>query len=126
MAITYPPEIEVVPTKTQSKRQTGKGLPRPRPRIALDLGSDDELLLLENKTALAWMVYHNFHQLGIIDVGEMLAFHIRKHGKLSARPCATQDVVEYLVLPLRYSINVVCISKRIMGKNLQIYDLQVL
>ena len=46
--------------------------------------------MLENKTEVPWVVYHNFHQLGIIDPGELLVFHLCKHGSLSVRPCASE------------------------------------
>jgi hypothetical protein len=124
MAVICPPKTKTPPTKTQPKRQTGGWTPRPQPRVALNLGSDDELLLLENRTEIAWTVYHNFHQLGIIDPGELLAFHLCKHGNLNARPCAKHDAVEYLVLPLSYDVNIVYIYKRTMSKDLEIYDMR--
>lgn len=127
MAITYTPEVEspnAPPTETQPKRRIGGWSPRPRPRIGLDLGSDDELLLLENKTDIPWIVYHNYHQLGIIDSGELLMFHICKHGSLNVRPCAKDDAVEYLVLSLNYYVNQVHIYRRQMGKELEVYDMR--
>ena len=124
MAIICSPETEAPSTRTQPQRQVGGWTPRPQPRIALNLGSDDELLLLENETEIPWTVYHNFHQLGIIDPGELLAFHLCKHGNLSARPCAGNDAVEYLVLPLSYDISMIYIYKRAMSKDLEIYDMR--
>ena len=41
----------------------------------------------------------------MIDVGELLVFLVQKHGSLSVRPYEdTSDAVEYLVLPLTYSV----------------------
>lgn len=122
------PEVERAerPTETQTKRRVGGWSLHPKPRIGLNLGSDDELLMLENKTTVPWVVYHNFHQLGIIDPNELLIFHLCKHGNLNVRPCAKEDTVEYLVLPLTYQVNQVYIYKRRMGQELEIYDMRAL
>jgi hypothetical protein len=109
---------------TLPQRRAGGWSIQPRPRIGLDLGSDDELLLLENKTTIPWIVYHSFHQLGRINPGELLAFHFCKHGSLSVRPFETDDTVEYLVLALNYSVNQVYIYRRQMGKDVEIYDMR--
>src|SRR5262245_48140220 len=101
MVVIYPPEVERhLPVETEPKRQRGGWTPHPQPRIALDLGSDDDLLLLQNASDISWVVYHNYHQLGIIDPGELLVFHLWKHGALSIRPCATHESVTYIVLNL--------------------------
>jgi len=124
MTRTYAPEIEqeeILPTKTLPQRRAGGWSLHPQPRIGLNLGRDDELLLLENKTTIPWIVYHNFHQLGIIDPDELLVFHMCKHGSLSARPCEKDDVVEYLVLSLNYDIDQVEIYRRQMGVELEVY-----
>ena len=118
-----PPIETIPPVETLPKRQGGGWMPDPEPRVGLDLGSDDELLLLENKTGVSWVIYHDFHQLGIVDPGEMLIFHLCKHGSLSARPCASNDSVEYLVLPLKYDINQVHIYRRKMAKDFEVYDM---
>ena len=128
MARTHAHEIEqeeTFPTRTLPQRRAGGRSLHPQPRIGLNLGSDDELLLLENKTAMPWIIYHNFHQLGIIDPGELLVFHVYKHGSLSARPCEKDDVVEYLVLSLSYDVNQVEIYRRQIGKELEVYDMHV-
>ncbi|HLI07244.1 MAG TPA: hypothetical protein VKV40_11810 [Ktedonobacteraceae bacterium] len=114
-----------MPTETLPERRAGGWSIYPDPRIDLGLGSDDELLLLENKTHVAWMVYHNFHRLGIIDPGEVLVFHLVKHGSLSARPVAEGDAVEYLVLSLNFYVNYVHIYRRQMGEKVEIYDMRV-
>ena len=128
MAITYPPpEVEqpdALPTETLPKRRLGGWSPRPQPRFGLDLGSDEELLLLENMTEIPWIVYHNYHRLGIIDPGELLVFHICKHGSLNVRPVAKEDIVEYLVLSLNYFINQVYIYRHRIGKEVDVYDMR--
>lgn len=128
MAIPAFPEVEqeAPPTETQPKRRLGGWSPRPRPRVGLNLGSDDEMLLLENRTDIPWTVYHGFHQLGIIDPGELLVFHLYKHGSLSVRPVGNEDVVEYLVLSLNYYVNQVTIYKRQMGKDVAVYDMSAI
>lgn len=130
MASIYTPEIEQVlpldapPTETQ--RQRGGWSPRPQPRIGLDLGSDDELLLVVNMTGVRWIIYHNYHRLGIIDVDELLAFHVHKRGSLSVRPYEDKgDVVEYLVLPLNYDVTYVHIYRRQMGQDVDVFDMRV-
>lgn len=127
MAITYPPDVEQTqsPTETLPERRRGGWSLRPQPRIGLDLGSDDEMLLLENETEIPWIVYHSFHQLGIIDPGELLVFHLCKHGTLNVRPVGKEDIVEYLVLPLTYYVNQVYIYRREMGKELAVYDMKI-
>jgi hypothetical protein len=127
MAITYPPEVEEVTpltTETKPQRRLGGWSLRPHPRVALNLGSDDELLMLENRTEIPWVVYHKYHQLGIIDPGELLVFHLCKHGSLQVRPCAKDDTVEYLVLSLNYYVNQVYIYRRRMSKELEVYDMR--
>ncbi len=127
MAITYPPEVEeATPLTTETKRQRRAGgwSLRPQPRIGLNLGSDDELLLLENITNIPWVVYHNYHQLGIIDPDELLLFHLCKHGSLQVRPCAKDDTVEYLMLSLNYYVNQGYIYRRHMSKELEVYDMR--
>ena len=127
MTITYAPdeeELDVSPTETKTARRLGGWSLKPQPRIGLDMGSDDDMLLLENKTEIAWIVYHNYHQLGIIDPGELLVFHLCKHGSLNARPVGKDDTVEYLVLSLNYYINQIHIYKRQMSKDLEVYDMQ--
>lgn len=128
MAITAFPEVEreAPSTKTQPQRRLGGWSPRPQPRIGLDLGSDDEMLLLENRTEIPWTVYHSFHQLGIIDPGELLVFHLCKHGILNVRPVGNEDAVEYLVLSLHYYVNQVNIYKRQMGTEVAVYDMSAM
>ncbi len=92
--------------------------------IGLDLGSDDEMLLVENTTSIPWIIYKDCHQLGIIDPGELLVFHICKHGWLNVRPINTKDSVEYLVLSLNYFVNLVYIYKRYIGKGVEIYEMR--
>lgn len=128
LGVTCTPDVEetdTLPTRTLPERRAGGWSIYPDPRIDLGLGSDDELLLLENKTSVSWMVYHNFHRLGIIDPGEVLVFHLVKHGSLSARPVAEGDVVEYLVLSLDFYVNYVHIYRRQMGETVEIYDMHI-
>ena len=127
MTITLAPdetELDVSPTETKTARRVGRWSLKPQPRVGLDMGSDDDMLLLENKTEIAWIVYHNFHQLGIIDPDELLVFHLCKHGSLNARPVGKDDTVEYLVLSLNYYVNQIHIYKRQMSKDLEVYDMK--
>ncbi len=129
MAAICAPAIEQsspLPTETLPQRRAGGWSLHPQPRVGLNLGSDDELLLLENKTDLPWVVYHKFHQLGVIDPGELLAFHLYKHGTLQARPCASQDSVEYLVLSLHYNTYQVSIYRRRLSDDVEVFDMRAL
>ena len=133
MAVITAPEIqrieetEAPTTETETLRKRGGWSLRPQPRIGLDLGSDEDLLMIENMTDVRWMIYHNYHCLGIIDVDELLAFHVHKHGSLSVRPYnpRTGDAVEYLSLPLNYDVTYVHIYRRHMSKDVEIYDMRV-
>jgi hypothetical protein len=70
MAVITAPEIERIEeidaptTETETLRERGGWLLRPQPRVGLDLGSDEDLLILENLTTMRWMIYHNYHCLG--------------------------------------------------------------
>lgn len=129
MPVTYAPDVEELDapsTETQTQRQQGGWRLRPQPRIGLDLGSDDELLMVENMTEVRWIIYHNYHRLSIIEVGELLVFHIHKHGSLSARPYEDYgDPVDYIILPLTYDVTYVHIYRRSMGREMDVYDMRV-
>lgn len=133
MAVITAPEIERIeeadapPTRTQTLRERGGWSLRPQPRVGLDLGSDEDLLMIENMTDTRWMIYHDYHCLGIIDVGELLVFHVHKRGSLSTRPYnpTTGDAVEYLTLPLNYEVTYVHIFRRYLSKDVEVYDMRV-
>ncbi len=127
MAIKYAPEVErpgAPPLETKPRR-SGGWFTRLQRRVKLALAGDDEELILENRTEVSWRVYHNYHQLGIIDAHEQRAFQLHKHGSLSVRQYADGDDVEYLVLPLKYNVTYVHIYRRQMGKDVEVYDLRV-
>ena len=117
-------ELDAPPTETSPQRQAGGWSIQPQPRIGLALGSDDELMMVENRTEISWLVYHNYHCLGIVDPGELLVFHLYKHGSLSARPQKESDEVEYLVLSLTFDVNFVYIYRRQMSKVVEVYDMR--
>jgi hypothetical protein len=133
MAVITAPEIERIeeidapPTETETLRERGGWSSRPQPRIGLDLGSDDELLIIENMTNVRWIIYHNYHRLSIIDVDEVLVLHIHKHGSLSVRPYSNTsgDADEYLTLSLNYNVNYVHIYRHSMSKDVEVYDMRV-
>ena len=124
MAIYAPPEVEA-PRQT-SPRRSGGWLRRFWQRVRLALDGDDETLLVENTTLIGWYVYHNYHQLGIIDAEEQRTFRLVKRGELSVRPYLDRESgehSEYLVLPLSMRVKRVCICRRRMGKELEVYDM---
>jgi hypothetical protein len=123
MPVLSPIEVDL-PTRTQPRRQRGGWRLDPEPRIALDQGSDDDLLLVQNTTSVSWMLYHNYRQLGIIDPHELLAFHLCKRGKLSIRPNTTEQAVEYIMLDLTYETNLVYIYRRPMAEGVEVYDMR--
>jgi hypothetical protein len=116
--------VETPPLKTLPQRSGGwfRNIQR---RIKLAMRGDDEELELENKTAVTWRVYQDYHQLGIIDAGERLTFRLNKQGSLSARPSEDGDGIEYLVIPLNLRVHRVHIYRRRMGKELEVYDMRV-
>jgi hypothetical protein len=123
VTIKSPYEEEVPPLET-SPRRSGGWLRRLQRRVKLAFAGDDEELEVENKTAVSWRVYHDYHQLGIIDAGERLTFHLVKRGSLSVKPSVEGDNVEYLVLPLSLRVRRVQIYRRRMGKELEVYDMR--
>jgi len=127
MAIIHNPEVDqprVPPLKTLPER-SGGWFRRLQRRIGLALAGDDEELIVENKTAIPWHVYHNYHWLGIIDAGESQAFRFDKRGSLSVRPSEEGDEVEYLLLPLDLRVHRVRIYRRHLAKEVEVYDLRI-
>ena len=94
-------------------------------RVKLALQGDDEELVIENKTGVSWRIYHNYHQLGIIDAGEQRKFKLVKHGSLSARPYIENEEVEYLVLPLTQRVYKIHIYQRHLAEAVEVYDMRV-
>ena len=80
MAIIHNPEVDqprVPPLKTLPER-SGGWFRRLQRRIGLALAGDDEELIVENKTAIPWHAYHNYHWLGVIDAGESQGVNLEK------------------------------------------------
>jgi hypothetical protein len=127
MAIQYTPEVDqpgAPPLKTNPRRSGGGWFRRLQSRVKLALAGNDDELRVENKTTISWRVYHNYHQLGIIDAHEQRIFQLDKHGSLSVRPYADGDDVEYLMLDLSIRIHRVYIYLRHVSREIEIYDLR--
>ena len=115
-------ETEGPTTQTASQR-SGDWLRYIVRRIRLGFMSDNEVLIVENTTQLAWRIYHNYHQLGIIDAHEERTFRLTKQGTLNVRPLEGENV-EYLVLPLNDNIHYVRIYRRQLSKEVEVYDMR--
>jgi hypothetical protein len=127
MTVKFAPEVErpdAPPLETKPQR-SGGWFRRLQRRVKFGLAGDDEELIIENKTEISWRVYHNYHQLGIIDAHERQVFRLHKHGSLSVRPYTEGDEVEYLVLSLNYDVTRVHIYRRQMGKDVEVYDMRI-
>lgn len=123
MAIQTEPEIER-PAPETSPRRSGGWFRRLQHRVRLAMMGDDEELMLENSTAVSWRVYHDYHQLGIIDAGEYQLYRLNKRGSLNVRPLVGGDEVEYLVLSLNEHVRFVRIYRRRLDKEVEIYDMR--
>lgn len=123
MAVESPLKTE--PPLQTSPRRSGGWFTRAIERVKLAFAGDDDELLVANETQATWRVYHNYHQLGIIDAGENHTFRLTKRGSFSARPIEEGDDVEYLVITLDMRVHHVSICRRHMGKEIEVYDLRV-
>ena len=126
MSIKYVPEIEQpdAPPLETKLRRSGGWFTREWHRIKLALAGSDEELMLENKTQVSWLVYHDYHLLGIIDAGEYLVFRLHKRGSLNVRPSAEKEQVEYLMLPLGVQVRRVYIYRRRLNREIEVYDMR--
>lgn len=122
MVVESPRKTEA-PTQTAPQR-SGGWFTRAVERVKLAFAGDDEELLVMNETQATWRVYHNYHQLGIIDTGERRVYHLTKRGSFSARPMEDGDDVEYLVITLDARVRRIEIYRKRMGKDLEVYDLR--
>jgi len=104
--------------QTSSKGGWLRGL---RNLIKLGFGTRDDELILENKTKIAWRIYHDYHMLGIIDPNEKQRLKIEKHGTLNVRPMDGEGV-EYLVLTLDKNVRRVRIYQR--RADVEVYDMR--
>jgi hypothetical protein len=117
-------ETSDAPPLQTSPQRSGGWLTRLGHRIKLALAGDDEVLIVENKTSIPWKVYHNYHQLGIIDATEEHTYRLVKHGSLNVRPVDGEQV-EYIVLTLDNRVHRVRIYRRSLGEDVEVYDLRV-
>jgi hypothetical protein len=92
--------------------------------VRLGFGTHEDELVLENKTKIAWRVYHDYHNLGIIDPGERQTLKIEKRGTLNVRPTEDSEGVEYLVLSLDNRVHRIRIYQRRMTTNVEVYDMR--
>ncbi|GAC1400208.1 MAG: hypothetical protein NVS4B12_00840 [Ktedonobacteraceae bacterium] len=115
-------ETERPPLETAPQR-SGGWLRRLLRRTRLRFAGDNEALMVENITQLAWRIYHDYHLLGIIDANEACTFQLTKRGILNVRPLEGENV-EYLVLSLNDTIHYVRIYRRHLSKEVEVYDMQ--
>ncbi len=122
-------ETEADSKKQGSTTQTaperfGGWLRRLGRRVRLGMGGEEEEVVVENATEIAWLLYQDFHEVGTIWPNEIQTFKLFKRGSLSARPVRSQNAVEYLVLPLSRHIQRIRIYRRQMAQELEVYDMQ--
>ncbi len=115
-------ETERPPLQTSPQR-SGGWLRRMLRRVRLSFAGDNEALMVENTTQLAWRIYHDYHLLGIIDAHEGRTFRLSKRGTLNVRPMEGENV-EYLVLSLNDSMHFVRIYRRHLSREVEVYDMR--
>jgi hypothetical protein len=113
---------EELSTQPETRRSGGR-LGRFLNRIKLGLGGNNEDLVLQNKTEIAWRIYHDYHQLGIVDKHEQRTFRLVKRGTLNVRPLEG-DNVEYLVLSLSDAVHYVRIYQRRYSNDVEVYEME--
>jgi hypothetical protein len=111
------------PTEIRPQR-SGGWFTRLKRKVRLAFAGDDDELRVENATTIAWRVYHDYHQLGILDPHEERAFRLTKHGSLHVRPYLDEEPVDYLVLPLSLRVHHIRIYRRRVSKEIEVYDLK--
>ena len=117
-------ETSDAPPLQTSPQRSGGWFTRLMHRVKLAMAGDDEALIVENKTNIPWKVYHNYHQLGIIDATEEHTYHLVKRGSLNVRPVDGEQV-DYIVRSLDNHVHRVRIYRRSLNKDVEVYDLRV-
>lgn len=115
-------QLEAPPLETAPQR-SGVWLRQLIRRVKLAMSSDNEALLVENKTKLSWRIYQDYHLLGIVDTDEERTFRLIKHGMLNVRPLEGEDV-EYLMLSLHDRIRHVRIYRLHLDQQTEVYDMK--
>lgn len=116
-------ETATEPQRERSKWITRRPWPRGRTRNAAP--TNDEELVIDNQTFVAWRVYLRFRDLGIIHPMSRSTERVVKSGELSVRPLDAPVGTEYLMAYLRPSVQTVQIRSEARGNDL-VYDLRLL
>src|SRR5579884_1536277 len=69
-------------------------------KTAVSAPSYNGELLIVNRTRQRWLVWHNYHRLGLFDAGDIRHVRLVRAGTISARKLVTDVNSEYLLLAL--------------------------
>lgn len=69
-------------------------------KTAVSAPTYDGEILIANRTGQTWLLWHNYHSLGLVDPGTERQVRVARVGTLSARVLAAPADSEYLLLAL--------------------------
>ena len=125
-AVIDRPPVEAPRTEpAPERRRPSWRFPWNKPKTRIAAPTEDDELLIDNRTDQAWTLHLGYRSLGRIEPHAKLLVHVVKTGMLTARPVNAPVGVGYLTAFLTGEIETVEIRGERMGGE-HLYDLQLL